>query len=62
MGKRIGTAYCKDAQEYLGINVICGEACPLLLRCPRLIMEDATDQGVSKAILAMKELYEKSRS
>ena len=48
--------YCKDALKLLGRKVICGKGCPLLDRCPRLIMEDATDIAIEKAMIAMMEI------
>ena len=42
--------YCKDAKKLLGIDVVCGKDCPIIRKCPRLIMEDATDKAISKAI------------
>ena len=47
--------YCKDALKLLKKKVICGKDCPILERCPRLIMEDATDLAIEKAIKAMLE-------
>ena len=45
--------YCKDATRLLKINVICGKDCPIFENCPRLILEDATDKAIEKAIEAM---------
>jgi hypothetical protein len=51
--------YCKDAVALLGIKVICGKDCPILEDCPRIIMEDATDKAISKALKAMiRSLHE----
>ena len=52
--------YCKDAVKLLGKNVVCGRGCPIYgiagKKCPRLILEDATDSAIEKAILAMMEV------
>ena len=48
--------FCKDAQKLLKINVVCGKDCPIYDNCPRLIMEDAADKAVEKAMAAMKEI------
>lgn len=45
--------YCKDASKLLKKKVICGKGCPILNNCPRLILEDATDGAIEKAIAAM---------
>ncbi len=45
--------YCKDADQLLGKQVVCGDPCPLLANCPRLILEDATDDAVRRAIHAL---------
>ena len=45
--------YCRDALKLLKKKVVCGKDCPILEDCPRLIMEDATDIAVEKAIKAM---------
>ena len=50
-----GDEYCPDALWLLGKRVICGKNCPLLTRCPRIILEEATDAGIEKAIRAIKE-------
>ena len=42
--------YCKDAFKLLGVKVVCGMGCPMYKDCPRIILEDAVDKGVSKAI------------
>ena len=52
----IKQVYCKDAFKLWGKKVICGQACPILENCPRLIMEDATDEAINKAIKAMMEI------
>ena len=48
--------YCKDALKLLKRKVVCGKDCPILSNCPRLIMEDATDQAIEQAIKAMMEV------
>lgn len=45
--------YCKDALKLLKVKVVCGQGCPLFDNCPRLIIEEATDMAIEKAILAM---------
>ena len=51
--------YCKDAQKLLKKKVVCGKGCPILKNCPRLIMEDATDIAIERAIEAMIAAKEK---
>lgn len=53
--------YCKDASKLLKKKVVCGKKCPIFLRCPRLIMEDATDIAIGKAIKAMMEVINEKR-
>lgn len=54
--------YCQDAKKLLGIEVECGKECPLLKSCPRIILEDAIDKAVSKAInVMMRCLIEKAK-
>ena len=48
--------YCKDAHKLLGVKVVCGKDCPILNKCPRLILEDATDIAIEKAIKAMVKM------
>ena len=52
--------YCKDAWKLLKIKVICGRVCPIYgdagEECPRLILEDATDIAIEKAIKAMMKV------
>ena len=48
--------YCKDALKLLNKKIICGKNCPILDRCPRLIMEDATDKAIEEAIKRMMEV------
>ncbi len=48
--------YCKDALKLIGKKVICGENCPIIKNCPRIIMEDATDEAIDKAIEAMVKI------
>lgn len=45
--------YCPDALKLLNKKVVCGEDCPIFKRCPRLILEDATDAAIEKAIESM---------
>ncbi len=45
--------YCKDALKLLKKKVVCGKGCPLLKNCPRLILEDALDEAIEKAMKAM---------
>ena len=49
--------YCKDALKLLKRKVVCGRDCPIFGNCPRLIMEDATDIAIEKAIEAMIRGY-----
>ena len=48
--------YCKDALKLLGKKVVCGKDCPIIGNCPRLIIEDATDDAINKAMTAMTEV------
>lgn len=50
--------YCKDAFTLKGIKVVCGKKCPLLSKCPRLILEDALDIGLEKATNALINIKE----
>ncbi len=50
--------YCKDAKKLLQKKVVCGKDCPIFEKCPRLIMEDATDEAIDKAIKAMFEVID----
>ena len=52
-GKDVTVRYCKDALKLLNKKVVCGKDCPILKDCPRLILEDATDIAIEKAIKAM---------
>lgn len=45
--------YCKIARKILKRNIVCGADCPLLKDCPRIIMEDASDEAIEKAIDSM---------
>ena len=49
--------YCKDAQRLLGKDIVCGKDCPISKNCPRLILEDASDNAIDKAIEAMIKGY-----
>jgi len=55
--------YCKDAKKLLSLEIVCGMACPLYglhgEKCPRLILEDATDAAIDKAMEAMIKLKQK---
>lgn len=55
--------YCKDALKLLKLKVFCGKQCPLYgvagELCPRLILEDATDTAINKAMERMIKLKEK---
>ncbi len=55
--------YCKDAKKLLGITLTCGKECPLYglsgEKCPRLILEDATDAAIDKAMEAIKKVVQK---
>jgi len=48
--------YCKDATKLLKKSVICGKDCPIYGDCPRLIMEDANDKAIGRAIKRLLEL------
>ena len=48
--------YCKDARKLLRKKVVCGKDCPIFSKCPRLILEDATDTAIEKAIKRMIEV------
>ena len=58
MKDKIG--YCRDALRLLKRKVICGKDCPIYgvagETCPRLILEDATDTAIEKAIMAMIQI------
>ena len=45
-------SYCEDAKSLLGIDTVCGK-CPMYKTCPRIILEDATDKAINKAMKAM---------
>lgn len=49
--------YCKLARKLLKKEVVCGMDCPIYgvagEKCPKLIMEDASDIFIEKAIKAM---------
>ena len=53
--------YCKDALKLLGKKVVCGRDCPILKNCPRLILEDATDGAIERAILMMIKAVNRKR-
>ena len=48
--------YCRDALKLLRKKVVCGKNCPIFENCPRLILEDASDEAIDKAIKAMMEV------
>ena len=54
--------YCQDAKKMLGIKVICGQECPLIDKCPRLILEDLTEEAIEKAIEAMVEAVKRDET
>lgn len=53
--------YCKDALRLMGVKVVCGKGCPIFENCPRLIIEDATDEAIDKAIIRLIEIIGVSR-
>ncbi len=53
--------YCKDVQKLLGIKAVCGQKCPLIDNCPRLILEDALDTGIKKASKALLKIKENEK-
>ncbi len=48
--------YCKDATKLLKIHVVCGKDCPIFDKCPRLILEEATDKAIEESIKRMMEI------
>tara|TARA_Y100000310_G_scaffold144390_1_gene143661 strand:- start:29086 stop:29295 length:210 start_codon:yes stop_codon:yes gene_type:complete len=50
--------YCDDARKLIGRMVAC-DKCPIVANCPRLILEDAADKAISKAIQAMIKAVKK---
>jgi len=44
--------YCNDAKELLEIDTVC-EKCPIYKTCPRIILEDAIDKAINKAMKVM---------
>ena len=48
--------YCKDALKLLNKKIVCGKDCPIFNKCPRLIMEDATDKAIELSIKRMMEV------
>ena len=52
-------SYCKDALQLLNIKTVCGDKCPIFNKCPRLILEDATDEAINEAIKAMIKIVKK---
>jgi len=53
--------YCKDAKKLLGIDTVCGINCPIYKNCPRLILEDATDKAITKAMKIMIKTLKRKR-
>ena len=53
--------FCPDAKRLLGITTICGKGCPIFSSCPRLILEDATDKGIDKAMIKIVELMHEKK-
>ena len=53
--------HCKDAKKLLKKNIVCGKDCPIFKKCPRLIMEDATDRAIEQAIKRMIEVVNENR-
>ncbi len=41
---------CPDARKLLKVEVTCGKDCPMFSKCPRLILEDATDKAIGVAM------------
>jgi len=54
--------YCKDAFKLLRKKIICGKDCPIFEKCPRLILEDATDIAIERAISEMIEIVSREKS
>lgn len=53
--------YCDDALKLSNIKIVCGKDCPLFKNCPRLILEDATDEAINEAIEVMIEIVKKGK-
>lgn len=57
--------YCTDARKLLGVETICGKGCPIYgiagEDCPRLIMEDATDKAIGKAMKKIVRLINEKK-
>ncbi len=51
--------YCKDALQLLNIKTVCGDTCPIFKNCPRLILEDATDEAINEAVKEMIKITKK---
>ena len=49
--------YCKIASDLLKAKIVCGKECPIYKDCPQLIMEDAMDKAIIKAMKAMLRSY-----
>ena len=54
--------YCLDALKLLKRKVNCGDECPIINNCPRLILENASDNAIEKAIQAMIEAIKGGKS
>ena len=48
--------YCKWARKMLRRNIVCGSDCPILTRCPMIILEDANAEAVERATEALIEI------
>ena len=52
--------YCKDALKLLKKKIVCGKDCPIYglvgEDCPRLILENANDIAIEKAIRALLKI------
>ena len=56
MSKLDQIEYCEDAYKLLKKKVLCGQGCPLLDNCPRLILEDAADETADRVMDAIIKL------
>jgi len=53
--------YCKDAYKLFKIKILCGSDCPIYKKCPRIIIEDASDKVADKIMREFIRKYEKNR-
>lgn len=53
--------FCGLAKKIIKEDIICSGDCPLIEKCPRLIMEDAIDKAVESAVTAMIGLIKEYR-